>query len=214
MIRINLLPDHKLTTTDRGRKSLLVGLLAVVAIAALVYLLRYVPMKGDYDRFIEQNKTLKADIQKIKKELAGNKKNDKPSFDELKKIYADEEAREVKIAELDGIRINPNHVMKELSKILTRNSPPTYDPRDGGIRPSIDRKWDPKRVWITSIKEANGNFTIVGGSQTPTDSFQLANRMQLSIYFENVNMAENVPTVDGKTNTRYTRFKLVGKVVF
>src|SRR5262249_56904912 len=123
------------------------------------------PGKGD--KHTRRNSEMKAAIAKLKSEVG--------DYDQIK-VQRDEliQQREA-INRLQSGRTGPVFVLRELSEILTRDKGPTYSKEEyekrlrtdpnAGYNPS----WDPRRLWLSSFKEAGRQVAIEGGAKSNDD---------------------------------------------
>lgn len=211
MIKINLSPQRRPKTTDKGQLSFLVGLLAVVAVCAAVYFLDYKSLSDEVERLrISTDELARANR---------DKENDLKGFDELKKTIASAEERRDVILRLNRARAVPAHMLHELSRILTRKRLPSMSEemqqemvQNPNRELALD--WEPANVWITSFKEKDGRFVLKGGALADSDMTQLALRMQASVYFFDVVPEGGKEEVEKTSGSPYYQFTIAGKVAY
>jgi Tfp pilus assembly protein PilN len=211
MIKINLSPQRRPKTSNKGQTSFLVGLLTVAVIGAGVYILDYKPLSDDLERLRVSTNELARANQDKEASLKG--------FDELKKtIDAAQERRDV-ILRLNRARAVPAHMLHELSRILTRRRVPSMSERmqqEMALNPNRELMldWEPANVWITRFTEKDGSFRLEGGALADSDMTQLALRLQASVYFFEVVPEGGSEQVDKDNNTPYYKFTISGKVAY
>ncbi len=211
MIKINLIAKRRARKRDPGQESLLVGLLAVGAVAALVFFFVHSPLKDDIAALQKTNAKLSKKNKSLKSQVA--------DFNSLKTSVKSLRQRMAAIEVLDSARATPAYFMYELDKILTPGSLPTMTTsmaREIKTNPNrrLAEDWDPKHVWLTSLVEKKGRFIMKGGAQSDGDMTQLAMRLQASLYFENVIPEGGVEANEKAVGVTYYRFTITGKVVY
>lgn len=210
MIRINLAPDRKVKRSDKGQQTVLAGLLIVIGAAAAVFLLVHRPLAAEREEKEAANADLRTQNETIRKQTA-----------DLAKLQAAVKAakdREAAIGRLNGARAVPAWMLWELSNILTTGrSPSVTDDMQkllespAGANRRWQEGWDPKHVWITLFEEKDGRFRLEGGAQSETDSTQLTQRMQASMFFDNVTPEGDTEVKEGSALTYY-KFTISGSV--
>lgn len=188
MIRINLLPNKKKkksrsSASIEGDKVIGIGFGAIAAVAAGVFFFVHMPLQDELESLNSTNKKLKSENKKIEKKTE--------NFDELKAAFEAAEAQVAAIRELNNARATPAFFLHELAELLRSNGKPTMTAamsraleENENLRWQED--WEPKHLWIDTIEEANGNFTLTGFAQSDGDANQLAHRMHASAYFSDV----------------------------
>lgn len=213
MIKINLLPARKpKRQSDPVQKDLAVALLAVLVLGAVTFFAVHKPKQDKLEDLEQSNAEFADNLSRRRAKIK--------TLPQLREAVKVAEERSGSIEKLVGARAVPAHMLHELGELLTPGRLPTMtkeiakkvsDPRDTDYRFRED--WDPKHVWITSIVEKKGAFTIAGGAESDGDVTQLMKRMQASTYFEEV--GSSVEKVSDKnTGVTYYAFKITGKVVY
>lgn len=211
MIRINLLPQKKSkrrTQSVQGERSVAIGMGIVMALGGAVFFLVHMPKQQELEDQKAKNSKLKRENRKIE--------NDTKDFE--KRMAAFEAAKEQAeaIEELNNARSSPAWFLRELGSILTRNKEPRITP---SMRKQLERdenlrwqdNWDPKHVWITSLVEEKGLFTLKGAAQSDGDVTQLAHRMAASMFFDNVQPG-GVTKTESKSGFTVYNFTITGSV--
>ena len=218
MIKINLLPQRRVKRgagPDESARSLVVGIVALVAAGVAVAVLVDRPRRARLAELHAANDQLQADIATKNRQLAG--------YAELKKSAEEAEERFKSIQRLLGAKVVPAHVLHELGEILTTSKYPTMTEdmaRRTGNGPESDPNkrfqpdWDPSHVWLSGFTDAAGEFKLEGGAATESDITQLAKRLAASVYFADVIPAGGERVADAQTGASYYRFTITGKVVY
>ncbi len=213
MIRINLLPRKKkkssVSASMEGEKSIAVGMGVLMAFAAGLFFLVHSPMQDDLESQQARNSALDAENKKIKERTK--------NFSELEAAFKAAQAQAVAIESLNNARATPANFLYELSLILKQNGRPTMTTAmtkalEDNENLRWQEGWNPRHVWIDSLKEKDGSFTLVGSAQSDGDVTQLAHRLAASAYFDRVQPEGSVKK-SGKAGgiTIYT-FRITGRV--
>lgn len=212
MIKINLLPQRKVKRPiDKGQQSLLVGVGALLAAAAGVYLLLHMPLVDEVDNLASSNAQLSRDNKSKKDKLV--------TFEDLKKANEAAKKRSEAILKLANARAVPAYMLRELMRIMTPGKEPTMSKDmtkrlEKDVNRQFEKDWDPKHVWITAFSETQGKFSLSGGAQSDADMTQLAKRLQASVYFSDVVPEQGDDTIDREGGITYYRFNISGRVVY
>ena len=209
MMRINLSPDRKVKRrASKGEQSLLLGLLAVVAAGALVFLLIHRPLAND----IEEQEKANQQLRQTNSQIADQTKN----LAQMRQDVQTAKQQEAAIDRLNAARAVPSWMLYELSQILTTGGNPaiTEEMRkemENNPNRRYQEGWDPKHVWVTSFEEKDGKFKLEGGSQADSDMTQLALRLQASMFFDDV-IPEGGGEVKATGGISYYKFTITGQV--
>lgn len=209
MIRINLSPDRKVRRkTSKGEKTLVIGMVAVVAAAALVFLFVHRPLADK----IEQQQSANNALQNTNQKIAEQTKD----LAQMRAAVKAAKEQEAAIDRLNAARAVPSWMLYELSQILTTGGAPSITEetkRELETNPNrrYQEGWDPKHVWVESFVEKDGSFKLEGGSQSDSDMTQLALRLQASMFFDNV-IPEGGKEAKSKGGSSYYTFTITGKV--
>ena len=212
MIRINLLPSKKKSSPSvsvEGEQSVAIGMGIIMAFAAVLFFFVHSPLQDDLENQEARNAKLRSENKKIKDRTK--------DFDDLKAAFEAAKIQAAAIESLNNARATPANFLYELSHILKQNGMPTMTE---SMARSIEENenlrwqegWDPKHVWVNSIVEKDGKFTLLGSAQSDGDVTQLAYRLNASAYFDNVQPEGSVKK-SGKAGgiTIYT-FRITGRV--
>jgi Tfp pilus assembly protein PilN len=211
MIQINLLREKKAKRVPKGQNAMAIGFGSIVAAALAVYFFVHAPLVAEIESQAEANEKIK----KSNDEMAAATKD----YDVVNAQYQALLQQEEAIKRLSNARAVPAWFLRELASIMTKGHQPTMSPEMAErVKTDPNRQWnlgwDPKRVWITSIEEQNGNFTLRGGAQSDTDVTQLALRLQASVFFLAVVPEGGSSDKDAKSKVAFYRFTVTGKVVY
>lgn len=220
MIKVNLLPQRKAKkrgSSDAASKQMGMGIAAVAAFAALLFLAVDMPKRKKLNDLKGVNAQLDQSIAASKKKLAGP-----PSFDELAKAEEDSKVRADAINRLNAAKVVPAHVLHELGKILTREGPTmtvamanlagTGVGSDPNKRFQTD--WDTSHVWLLGFYDTNGTFKLEGGAQSESDVTQLSKRLAASAYFMDVTPAGGERVADAASGVNYYKFTITGRLAY
>ncbi len=211
MIRINLLPRKKKRKAApiEGEQTIAVGMGIVMAFAAGLYFFVHVPQQDDLD---VQNKSV-SKIRRDNKKISEITKD----FDTLKASFAAAKKQAASIKQLNDARATPANFLFELASILKPGGGPSMT---ADMVQAVNRNenllwqknWDPSNVWIESLKEKSGEFTLVGAAQSDGDATQLAHRLSASMYFDDVQPEGSTKKQVKAGGTTIYSFRITGKV--
>ncbi len=215
MIKINLLPQKRAKrpqAAEPGTRDFLVGVIAVIAAAAVVYLVFDRPKRNDIADYRAATKDLNSSIQSNNKQLVG--------YDTLKAAKDEAAERIQAINHLNGTMVVPANILHELGRVLTAKGPTmtqlmTRLTGDGGdSNKKFQTDWDPSHVWITAFTDKEGSVTLEGGAQSESDVTQLSKRLAASAYFLDVAPSAEERATDKDSGLNYYRFTITGKVAY
>jgi type IV pilus assembly protein PilN len=205
MIRINLLPVKAAKKREAGQRQLVLFVLGLFAVCGLI-LAVHLYKQAEVDRLRQRNQEASARLAKLKAEL-GDYDVIKAQFDELTR-------QKQTIDRLKSGRTGPVGVMRELSDIISKGRQPRLnvaeyevllkkDP-NAGYNPS----WDPRRLWITKYDEKNRRVRLSGGAKSYDDVAEFMKRLQLSVYFSDVQIMPVRAAADGPTGVKFVNFEM------
>ncbi len=188
MIRVNLLPQKK--RVERGAREggqLWLVVLLILCLAEVAGLFVFHALKVDELRQQQRaNKELESRIKEAQDSV-----KDQNAIKEKLKVLRD---REDAIAKLQSARTGPTAVLLEVARILTPGRGPSVSPE------ALDRlrredplsmynpNWDPRRLWLLEFIESQRKVTVKGLARDGEDVAELAKRMNLSSYFDQVRL--------------------------
>ena len=210
MIRVNLLPQKReiKRAVDANQGWLLVVLGAVVIEIVALFLFHQVK-REELSRQMRINAELGSQIEQIKKTVA-NHADIKTQLEALR-------AREDAIEKLQAARTGPTAILLELARVLTEGRGPSVDPdllaqlRRDNPTAVYNPSWDPKRLWLTSLAEADRIIKIEGLARDGDDVSELARRLGLSVYFADVKLLPAAKTTDPDSKLEVIHFQLQAK---
>jgi type IV pilus assembly protein PilN len=216
MVRINLLPDRR---GQAGRRTAavepgqlwLVGVLGAALVTIVICLFVQKIKDSELAAILADNGVTQGQIDGISKQMA-----DHPQITARLKELRD---REDAIQKLQSARTGPTSALLELSHLLTV----------GGQGPSTDRdrleqmkrdnptevynaNWDPRRLWLTSYKEADRVVKMGGLARDGEDVSELERRLKLSDYFADVKLLPGSKMTDSQTHQELFQWELSAKV--
>ncbi len=214
MVRINLLPERKITkplvSSFDPTQLWLVAFLAA-ALVELVGLLVIEKVKRDeLATLTAQAQKVQADIDTIKGQIKDH--------DSIRARLQDLRDREDAIQKLQSARTGPSATLMELSHILAVGRGPTTDAdklaqlRRDNPTAAFNSNWDPQRLWILSYTEEDRVLKIVGSARDSEDISELQKRLLLSDYFYEVKLLPGARGIDAATKLDVVRFELSAKV--
>jgi type IV pilus assembly protein PilN len=110
----------------------------------------------------------------------------------------------------------------ELSQILSPppGGGPTIDPealeemrRDNPLA-GFNRSWDPRRLWLKSFEETDGNCKITGLGRTNEDVAEMLRRLALSELFTGVTLTKTQSTTVAGLGLSLISFELTCQVSY
>jgi type IV pilus assembly protein PilN len=213
MIRVNLLPQKRRAqaASDGGQLWLLV-VMGVVALEIVVCFFLYSTKQTELDERKQTNRRLGTEIETTRKESTDHKRV-KERLEQLR-------AREDAISKLQSARTGPTAVLLEIARLLTPGRGPSVDPeklsqlRRENPLAVHNPNWDPRRLWLKQVVESERLLKLDGLARDGEDVSELARRMNLSSYFEDVKLLPAKRGMDKDTNLDLVDFKLEAKVKY
>lgn len=211
MIRVNLLPQKRRKAGGGPRGELwLVACLLSVALEVVGCLVLYGQKKDELTQQLDKNKALEGQIKQIK-DVAKN-------HDQIKAKLAALRDREEAIAKLQSARSGPTAMLLEVARLMTPGRGPSVDPNElSKVRrenPTQDynANWDPRRLWLTRFVEQDRTVRLEGMARDGEDVSELARRMNLSTYFDDVQLLPAKRETEKVSGLPMVSFKLEAKV--
>jgi type IV pilus assembly protein PilN len=211
MIRVNLLPQKRRKAGGGARGELwLVACLVSAALEIVGCLVLYGQKKDELSQQLDKNKALEAQIKQIK-DVSKN-------HDEIKAKLAALRDREEAIAKLQSARSGPTAMLLEVARLMTPGRGPSVDPNElSKVRrenPTQDYNgnWDPRRLWLTKFVEQDRTVRLEGMARDGEDVSELARRMNLSTYFDDVQLLPAKRETEKVSGLPMVAFKLEAKV--
>lgn len=212
MIRVNLLPQKRRAEKAEGSQLWLVALL-VLFLAEVVGLFMF---QGYKNAQLQHQKQTNAELQTQINQAKATVRN----HDRVKKKLAQLRARENAIDDLEKARTGPTAMMLELARILTPGQGPTVSPdrlaqlRQDNPQAMYNANWDARRLWLTKFVERNRKVHLEGEARNGRDVSELARRMNLSSYFQDVQLLPGQTEKDAKSGLSLVHFQLEAKVIY
>ncbi len=203
MIRINLIERARRAQKEKSQSWLLLLLLGL-AIEVIALFFWYAQLSTELEDLARRNQALEKEIR-VKEAAAQDHANVRARLEALK-------AREDAINRLQTARTGPAAALLELARLLTPGRGPSTEP---DVLNRIKREnplamysvtWDPRRIWLTEVdeigtgeksgggladlgyalKDGERAFRIAGRARDGEDVAELAKRLNLSGYFNDV----------------------------
>ncbi len=208
MIRINLLPHKREARRDSGQ-GWLVAVMLVIAAEVVVLGLYHQLKLQELDKQKQVNAELTNQIAQIESTVQNHA--------EVKKKLEVLRAREEAIGKLQTARSGPTAVLLELSRILTVGRGPTISAEELMQKKKDNPQdvhnvaWDARRLWVLSFKENQRVVKLEGFAHDGEDVSELARRLSLSKYFQDVVLLPAKQEIDGESKLNVVRFQLQAK---
>ena len=159
---------------------------------------------------LAENDVAQGQIDAISKQIA-----DHPQIKARLKELRD---REDAIQKLQAARTGPTSTLLELAHVLTPEARADHRPRQARAaqtrQPGMayNPNWDPRRLWLTSYKEADRVVKLGGLARDGEDVSEFVRRLKLSDYFDDVKLLPGAKVVDRSTHQELVQFELSAKV--
>ena len=230
MIKINLLPAKDMKGRRRKRSKSTGGGggggqgIVVVFLLALVMevggLMYWYTLTEESNSSVGQNQGAMqqelSELQTIETELKA-----------LETLEGEVAKERVIFAELADGKVGPSNLLLFLSYALRRvdaNLPEDEysvleiawrsDPSGLPSSAAIQREWNPDTIWLTELKEQNGEMTIAGEAREHRDVMTFLRRLKSGIYFEGVDLMGQEVKQDSPLGIPYVQFQLRCEVNF
>ena len=210
MIRVNLLPQKRRKSSSNRGELWLVASLLTVALEIVGCLVLYGQKQDELVQQRDKNKALDAQIKQIK-DVSKN-------HDEVKQKLVALRDREQAIAKLQSARTGPTAMLLEVARLLTPGRGPSVDPnelskvrRENPLQ-DYNPSWDPRRLWIVKFIEADRTVRLEGIARDGEDVSELARRMNLSTFFDDVQLLPAKRETEKESGLPMVAFKLEAKV--
>ncbi len=210
MIRVNLLPQKReVKRTAEANQGWLLVVLGVVVVEIIGLVLFHQVKREELGRQMRTNEELSTQIAQIKKAVANHA--------EIKAQLEVLRAREEAISKLQAARTGPTAILLELARVMTDGRGPSVDPdllaqlRRDNPTSVFNPAWDPKRLWLTSLVEADRVVKIEGLARDGDDVSELARRLGLSLYFADVKLLPAAKMMDTESKLDVIHFQLQAK---
>ncbi len=201
MIRINLLPTRKEAEREASKRQLIVFVAILLLLCAGFY-----PVWATKASEVDD---MQATVAKKRNEINTLKAKVK----DIETLKRNKEALEKQINvlnELEAGRSGPVRVLDEMQTLLT--APQNELDKITFEKRGWNSRWDPSRLWINSLRENGGKFTMDGGARTADDVAEFLLRMSSSVYFSDVKLLSSTH-VDA-TGFSYVKYNVSGQIVY
>jgi type IV pilus assembly protein PilN len=210
LIRVNLLPQKReVKRSADANQGWLLFVLGAVVFEIIGLVLFHQVKRDELARQVQTNGELTRQIDQIKKTVA--------SHAEIKAQLEVLRAREDAISKLQAARTGPTAVLLELARVMTEGRGPSVDPdllaqlRRDNPTSVYNPSWDAKRLWLTSVAEADRIIKIEGLARDGDDVSELARRLGLSVHFADVKLLPAAKTTDSESKLDVIHFQLQAK---
>jgi type IV pilus assembly protein PilN len=210
LIRVNLLPQKReIKRSAEVNQGWLLVVLGVVVVVIIGLVLFHQVKREELARQVRTNEELSTQIAQIKKAVANHA--------EIKAQLEVLRAREDAISKLQAARTGPTAILLELAHVMTEGRGPSVDPdllaqlRRDNPTSVFNPSWDPKRLWLTSLIEADRVVKIEGLARDGDDVSELARRLGLSLYFAEVKLLPAAKMIDAESKLDVIHFQLQAK---
>ena len=205
IIRINLLPGYKRKTKTDPLKTAqtVLALLLLLAVAICAFLA--ISISSKHDELQAENRKLNAQKTQLDTELA--------ALPKLQSTIEDLKAREKLLEKLTNLRIGPQHILDEFSKILTypQNAVQLKHAQEN----SWTLSWDVENIYLTKIQDlGDGQILIEGVAKTMEDISELWLRLKSSPLMRNVRLNEIRENKSGDATTILQQFSFNAEANF
>ena len=211
MIRINLLPVKQVKKVQAGQRQLMIFVLAVVAEIAVLFFV-YQMQVGVVEEKRRRIQNLKTEVEQLKREVG--------DFDQLKAKHDELLYQQKVINDLQRARTGPVWLLRELSDILTPGKGPSIDQATyeelirSNPNAGYNSRWNPLRLWLTSVKMSAGLIRIQGMAKDYDDVAEFNKRISLSKFFTNDFLERNDLVKDPHLGQKLVKFSLRAKVIY
>jgi Tfp pilus assembly protein PilN len=213
MIRVNLIEvksvrRRKRTSSGGGNTSLLLLGIIVLEFAGLFYW--YSQVQDVFDQESQAVGLLfqeKQDLENIQTELS-----------KLNKLRNEVNDRSDVFKKLENGKVGPMNMLLYLSYALRRvdmGSMSTAEQdvlnkhwKSKRVQGGMEQRWNPERVWLTSVAEEKGLMSIDGEAKDHEDVALFIKRLRSSIYFDGLDLVTQERKYHEQLDQSYVSFKL------
>lgn len=212
MIRINLLPYKEATLVQWGQRQVLLFVVALLVsgIICVIWAQRLPDPQKKKKQLMAQRASYETRTREVNERKTCNQ-------DRLKKRIKKEKRKFKAIDRLIFSRKSPKLVLREMSRILSEAWGPTLKKRLAGKdkRTLFNANWDPTSVWITRFEEKGNQLKLEGGAKAMDDIAEFWRRLQVSAYFQKVDLEKFKKVKTGKdAKEAYLEFSIVAGVIY
>jgi Tfp pilus assembly protein PilN len=213
MIRVNLIEvksvrRRKRTSTESGNTSLLLLGIIVLEFAGLFYW--YSQVQEVYDHESQTVALLlqdKQDLENIQGELSN-----------LNKLRNEVNERRDVFKKLENGKVGPMNMLLYLSYALRQVDMGSMSAAEQDVlnkhwkskrmQGGMEQRWNPERVWLTSVTEEKGLVNIDGEAKDHEDVALFIKRLRSSIYFDGLDLVAQERKHHEQLDQSYVSFQL------
>lgn len=191
IVRINLHPDRKIKVKANPfqRGAILVLILIIAELAIFVF--AYMQVTDRFDAARRNEATLNTEKTDLESRIS--------EVPKLEAAIAELLLREMTLAKLASLRIGPQFVLNEISRILS--NPKDAVTRKAAVDNEWTLSWEPDSVMLRTFKDiGEGRIQIDGQARTMDDISEFWKRLKTSPLFRNVRLVEIKDSVDSSVN--------------
>lgn len=201
MIRVNLLPIKQARRRSAGRVQLILcaGLILLeIAVFAIVWMAEASQLE-DIEAEVSHNQE---EVEKVEEDVERAEK--------LEKEKKELENQVSILNELEAKRTGPVRVLDELLVMLT----PPRDEEARHVQAGKDWnvEWDPRRLWIETLEESDGDFEMSGMALNADDVAEFLERLSSGDHFSNIEL-DVVQSVE-EDDVRLVEFRITGDLSY
>lgn len=203
MIRVNLLPIRQARRRSAGKTQLFV-FVGLILLEAVVVLGLWAIADSDLSKVTSQVAQYEQEVKQAKAEVQDAKQLEQQKEQLTKQLAV--------LDQLEAARSGPVRVLDELQAMM---SPPrNEEDRFAQLQKNWNVDWDPRRLWLESLKETSGKFTLEGGAVSADDVAEFLQRLTTADHFTNVQL--NVVQAEGGSGSASNgvTFSLHGEIVY
>lgn len=199
MIRVNLLPIKQARRRSAGRTQLAVFAMLIVA-EFFVFGVFFLTTSSDLDKIKKKVNEHQQAVTQAQLEVkdAEELERDKDQLTQQLKI----------LDELEKSRSGPVRLLDELQAMM---SPPRNEnDRFAQLKLNWNVEWDPRRLWLVSFTETNGEFLLSGGAANADDVAEFLQRLSTGKHFKKVEL--DIVTQKNVDQGKSVDFKIFGTI--
>lgn len=208
MIRINLLPTKKQRGASSSGRGVIFLAIAVIAVEVVGIGALHASRSSRKDELVRSNDEIRQRISGIKAEISDHDAiraeidHIQKRADVIDRLNAARTGPVLALMELSGI-LSPGptggpHVPRELLEQMRRDNPLT----------APNERWDPRRLWLTSLKESDRRVELMGEARGHDDVAELLRRLNVSPYFEDVRLVHTVAATNAELHLETIQFDI------
>jgi type IV pilus assembly protein PilN len=205
MIRVNLLPIKQARRRSAGRTQLIVFAALIAAQIAVLGLLYFIEA-SEADKLTDEVAVLQQQVNKDK--------NDVKNAEQLQQKEKQLTQQLAVLKELEARRTGPVRVLDELQAVL---SPPrNEEDLFVQLQNNWNVDWDSRRLWIESLEETDGSFSMEGLAVNADDVAEFLQRLSTARHFSDVELKVVKAEKKGGAadGSRTVSFSLSGKIAY